>query len=748
MQTRPLDDEDRRILEQGRLADPFPRAAAAELLTLLRVVSLEPDEVLIRQGELSDDLYILLSGRVAVRVHHGDGSITEANELEAGDVVGEIALLTGQARSATVQALELTELARLRRADFERVAADHPDALNLFLQRLLPRMRRTQLIRVLTELFGGLGAAALTDLESRLEWVALRGGSLLFSEGDGGDDVFIVVNGRLRILVADRYAPGGQRIIDEVGRGHAVGEVALLTGEPRGATVLAVRDTDLLRLSKSAFDALLDRHPRAMMQIARAAAWRLRRSGTPEAHRQKGPSTFAFVPATPGVPAAALAQRLTQVRWGEGAVIALTSAEVDRRLARPGIAQSHIDDPVHESIVAWLAALEREHDHVLLVADDTATPWTERCVRQADRVLIVTRAADARVPGQLELAVQSMGLTARCELVLIHDDRAERPAQTAAWLEPARDVVRHHHVRLGRADDLGRMARRISGRAIGLVLGGGGARGFAHIGALRALAEAGIAIDAVGGTSIGAVIAGAHALGLAADDLTELARAFASRKQLLDRTLPVVALMKGHKLTSLYQRVYGDAMIEDLWKPYFAVSSGLTRAEVVLHQRGPLWHAARASTAVPAIFPPIVAENREVLVDGNVMNNMPLDVMRDWCEGGTVIGVNPMPTDVKLRDYRCGPSVSGWDALRGRWKVFGSSTRAPGIFGAIMRATEINSANRMRQPAFRALADLLIEPPVGDYPIMDYGKFAPIIEAGYRATLESLKTWRRGESPA
>ena len=742
----PLDDSHRAVLAARQLAEPFPPAAAADLVGVLKRFSVDAGEIVMRQGESGDELYLVLTGRLAVRVDHPDGSTTSANELESGDVVGEMALLTGQPRTATIVALEPSDLARLTRQDFERAAAAHPDALSLFLQRLLPRLRRTQLIRVLTELFGSLDAEAIADLESHLAWTELPGGSTLFREGDAGDDVYIVVNGRLRILMEDRFAPGGQRVVEEVGRGRAVGELALLTGERRAATAIAVRDTDLLRLSKHAFDALLERHPRAMMQIARAAAWRLRKGGTREANRTSGAATFALVPAAAGVPVDALAARLASVWAKGGPVIALSSDEVDRRLARPGIAQSRPDDPVHESIVAWLAALEKEHGHVVLVADATATPWTERCVRQADRVLIVARASDDPRPGAVERALSGMGLTARCDLVLLRDD-GRAPSGTLAWLA-GRDVASHHHLRLDNDADVRRLARRAAGQATGLVLGGGGARGFAHIGALRALNEAGIEIDLVGGTSIGAVIAGAHALGLSPDDLVALARAFASRKRVLDRTLPIVALMEGRKVTSLYRHVFGEANIEDLWIPYFALSSGLTRAEVVLHTQGPLWRAARATTAVPAIFPPIIAEDHEVLVDGNVMNNMPLDVMRALCEGGTVIGVNPMPIDVKVRKYQCGPSVSGWEALRGRWKLFGTTTRAPGIFGAIMRATEINSANRMRQPAFRALADLLIEPPVGDYPIMEYANYAPIIEAGYRSACEALDGWQRNGAVA
>jgi predicted acylesterase/phospholipase RssA len=281
---------------------------------------------------------------------------------------------------------------------------------------------------------------------------------------------------------------------------------------------------------------------------------------------------------------------------------------------------------------------------------------------------------------------------------------------------------------------------------VGLVLGGGGARGFAHIGAIRALQEAGVEIDVLGGTSIGATIAAGLACGLTVPTMVELARAFASPRQILDRTLPVVALMAGAKVTAIYRRLFGDTKLEDLWIPCFAVSSGLSRAQAVVHRQGTVWEAVRASTAIPAIFPPMLGADNEVLVDGNVMNNMPLDVMREWCESGIVIGINPMPTHDKLKPYAFGPSVSGWAALFGRLRWFGSRVRAPSMLGAVMRATEINSANRMRQPSFRALADVLIEPPVEEYAILAFDRFEPIIEIGYRTAREAIARWQ-GTAP-
>jgi predicted acylesterase/phospholipase RssA/CRP-like cAMP-binding protein len=578
----------------------------------------------------------------------------------------------------------------------------------------------------------------LREIESRLEWVHLPSGEVLFHEGDAGEDIYIVVNGRLRVTTQD--GDGHERVLEEVGRGGAVGEVALLTGEPRSASIRAIRDTHLLRLSRAAFDELLDRHPRAMMQIVRSAAWRLRHTAQ-HVMRESRPQTFALVPASPDVPLAAFGRRLADTLQAFGSTVLLGSTDVDRTLNSPGIAQSHESSAVHEALTAWLGGQEREHAALLLQADAQWSAWTRRCVAEADRVLIVANASAETEPGEVERSVSAQRVDGRTELVLLHPDTASRPSRTFAWLA-VRAVTTHHHVRLGNDVDVRRLARRVSGRAVGLVLGGGGARGFAHIGTLRALAEAGITADVVGGTSIGALIAAAVAAEMPAEEMERLAATFASPRQLLDRTLPVAALMTGGKVTDLYRRMFGDVAIEDLWTPYFGVSSGLSRATAIVHRRGPIWRAVRASTAIPAIFPPLLGDDDEVHVDGGVMNNMPLDVMRALCEGGTVIGVNPMPTHDRLRSYHFGPSLSGWQALMGRLRLFGSRVRAPSILGTVMRATEINSANRMRQASFRQLADLLIEPPVGDFPILAFDRYAPIIDIGYREAKARITAWQ------
>lgn len=724
--------------------EPFTPEGMDDLLARLSGGTLAAGMTVFHQGADDRDLCLVLTGRLKVAIETANGGSVVVDEVGPGGIVGELSLLTGNVRYATVTALEDAELARLERADFEQLAAHHPDALSEFLQRILPRLRRTQMVHALVDLFGELDGDALAELEAALEWVRLRGGDTLFEAGDHGHDVYIVVNGRLRATVVDNE--GRVRVLEEVGRGAAVGELALLTGEVRAATLVAVRDSDLLKLTRASFDALLTRHPRAMMQIARAAAVRLRHASQPTA-RATAPHTFALVSANGGAPLGAFAQRFAAALRAHGSVLHLASADVDRLLARPGIAQCADDDVVHETIVAWLSTQERGHRYLVLEADPEWTPWTRRVLRQADRVLVVGRAGDDPKPGRIETAARDIGLSSRRELVLLQPEHCTKPTGTLAWLEP-RQVAAHHHVRLERDDDMGRLARRLSSRAVGLCLGGGGARGFAHIGTVRALEEAGVAIDLIGGSSIGALIAAGFASGLTVERQVELAGFFASRKKLLDRTLPITSLMAGRKVSNLYQQLFGELLIEDLWVPMFIVSSGLSRAHAVTHARGLVWRAVRASTAIPAIFPPLLADDGEVLVDGGVMNNMPLDIMREWCEGGTVIGLNPTPTNDKMTPYRFGPSLTGWDALCGRLGLFGSKTRAPSIVGSVMRATEINSANRMRQPSFRGLADILIEPPLESFPILAFDRYRPIIDIGYQSARAAISSWRATDAAA
>ena len=727
------------------LQEIIPAALIRRIGDLVQELVFDEGSTLMRQGEPGDDLFVVLQGRLAVLVEGDDGVARRVDEVHTHDVVGEMALLTRQPRTATVVATERTRVLRITREGFEQIAQSDPQAVHGFMRRVLRRLRRTQLAKVLTQLLDTIDDHVVREIEHKAHWLHVPSGTRLFSQHEPADSMFVVVNGRLRI--SQRSAGDADVVIEEAGHGRLIGDVAVLTGGLHTFSAEAIRDTHLLQIFAKDLHDLLHRHPAVMMSLARAAMRGLQGGDARQRAAMNHPSTYVLIAASHDVPLAEFAEAFTAAVRAFGTTARLSSESVDRALLNPGVAQAPDGTVASEALTAWLSNQEREHHALVLQGDPSWTPWTRRCALQGDRIVIVARASGSPVPDEAERELRKLELKGRVELVLLHAESTPRPTGTRAWLAD-REVAAHHHVRLRRASDVQRVARHLGGRATGLVLGGGGARGFAHIGVLQALQEAKIEIDMIGGTSIGALIGGCVAFDLSPEALRGLAQTFASPRKLLDRTLPIAALMAGAKVTALYQHIFGNTVIEDLWTPYFAVSSGLSSATAIVHRRGSLWRAVRASTALPAIFPPLLGEDDEVHVDGGVMNNMPLDVMRRFCQGGTVVGVNPMPVRDRVRSYHFGPSVSGWHALAGRLGLFRSTVRAPSILGSVMRATEINSAQKMRQPLFRDLADLLIEPDVGDFPILAFDRYAEIIDAGYRAAVQAIRTWHASDEVA
>jgi predicted acylesterase/phospholipase RssA len=254
-------------------------------------------------------------------------------------------------------------------------------------------------------------------------------------------------------------------------------------------------------------------------------------------------------------------------------------------------------------------------------------------------------------------------------------------------------------------------------------------------------------VDLIGGTSMGAILSATFAMGLDHRETLKLARQLASPLKLFDPTMPVVSFFASGKVTQVLQRICGDTQIEDLWMPCFCVSSNLTHAVAMVHRRGPLWLAARASMAIPGVFSPILADG-DLLVDGCVLNNLPIDVMQRLSHDGPIIAVNVFPDVDLLRDYHFGPSISGWQALAAKLNPLQRRDRsAPLIFESLLRVLALNDVHQAKTK--RGFADVYIRPPVEQYNILDFGAYQQIAEIGYRSAMEALGEWeylRKGES--
>jgi NTE family protein/lysophospholipid hydrolase len=568
------------------------------------LIHLIEGRILLQQGDPSQVLYVLLQGRLGVKIRNPDGTETGIDELYPGDSVGEIELLTGHECVATVYGMADSELLRLSRTGFDILADKYPDIINEFAKTVLPKLQRSRLASLLSDLFGELDARALHDLQDKLEWIYLRGGEVLFRQDDPGSAIYIVVQGRLRIII--QQPDGSTRLVGEAGTGESVGETALLTDAVHSKTVYAVRDTDVVRISRPLLEDLLPRYPQMLRQITHLFAQRERRtlrslSTTPAA------MTMVLVPLDETVPLDIFGQRFIEILLASGSTLHLSAQRFDQAYGKTGMAQIPQEHVLNMALVAWLSEQEQEYRYIVYEADPVWSQWTQRCLRHADLVLLLGRGdADPGIQ-QIERAIQHAIPKARKELVLLQPDQTKWPQGTSSWLSQ-RHVQAHHHLRINNPRDLRRLVRRVTGQALGLVLSGGGARGFGHVGAIRALEEAGLEVDLVGGTSMGALVGGAYALGLGYEGMVELANTFASPKELFDLTLPLVSFFRTKKVTHMLLEMARNVHMEDLWLPLFCVSCNLSQGQEVLHQTGLLWSAIRASLAIPGVFSPVLKD--------------------------------------------------------------------------------------------------------------------------------------------
>ncbi len=547
-------------LRQNSLFGSLETSELWHLQQQLEPVHLAKGEALFHEGDEGDSLYLLIEGKLAVSQAGDTGSDLDIDQLVPGAAVGEMALLTGQKRAATVSAEEDSDLLRMSRAEFLNLTQQEPEWTRAIFEAIKPRLQRTQLARVLNRLLGHLDMETLHTLQNKLEWFNVASGETIIRQGDIGDEMYIVINGRLRIVMDSDQE--NRQIIGEVGAGDTVGEFALLGDEVRSATVYAIRESNVVRLRRPTFEELVSQQPQIMGQIAGIIARRQQLAAKIGAEKSRA-MNITFVPLSADLPLDEFVSTFVEQLKTLASPLVLNARYFDELIGQAGAHAAPLDSPAGMVIAGWMTEQESNYEHLVYVADSEWSPWTQRCIRQADRLVLVASGTDQPDLQDIEKQIQQQLPSMQIDLVLVHPVETVRPQNTSAWLDN-RQVRAHHHVRRGTEQHYRRLARQLTGRAIGLVLSGGGARGFAHIGAIRALQEAGVEVDIVGGTSMGSLIGAAFVLHETHTTIAEMANDLASTKKLYDYTLPFVSIMASGKVTRMLENGFGDTKIEDL----------------------------------------------------------------------------------------------------------------------------------------------------------------------------------------
>lgn len=752
------------LIIQNPLFRSVERSHLEQLSDQLGWVVLAQNELLFREGDEADALYFLVEGRLEVFKEQpnsaGNAESTKLTlaEIRPGSAVGEMQLLTGGRRSASVHALQPSGLIRFPKTAFDRLLARDHSVVDALTKTIMPRLYRDQMIAVLPKLFGELDDQLLRDLESKMTWVHLPRGYVLCYQGETSDSFYVLISGRLEVLV--RTSTGQLRQVGEISQGETAGEIGVFTGEPRSATILASRDSELLKFSKNEFEEFTQRYPQLMRHLTQLLIKRLQR-----VDRDVGSANLSanilLAPASEGLSIDHFSRRLNDALLRAPRVdksdcescLLLTSSEVDRLAGSPGLSQASENEPNDLRLRSWLSQQERRYRVILLQTDATVTNWTRRCIRNADEIIYVAEADHTPIASAIVHEIHQTDFAKQTQrrraAVLLHDDHIERPHNSLAWLTELhltksltdRQVrTRHFHFRRGRDSDYDRLARYVTGREVGLVLSGGGARGFAHVGCLRAMKELNIPIDMIGGVSMGSLVSAAYAFD--PDNFEKTIETIRSQLKgvLFDLTAPVIAIARGRRFDRRLQGWFGDTRIEDLWVPYFCVSSNLTEANIVVLDTDALWWAVRASGTLPGLTSPMI-RNGCLLFDGCLLDNLPMDVMRERMGKSKVIAVDVVPPhDLKVNVTEV-QSPSGWWLLWKKLTGFGSKVELPNIISIMRRASELGSVYGRETLIAKRLADVYLQPPVDNINLADFDKVEQSAQIGYEHCKQRLAEW-------
>lgn len=555
-------------------------------------------------------------------------------------------------------------------------------------------------------IFAGLDAETRASINEEFTPLSVKRGEVLIRQGDEADALFITVSGRFSV-----HLDGVPEPITEIGPGQPIGELAFLGKGVRTATVIALRDSLVLKLGNEEFEHLMTRSPSLWRPITVSLAQRIAdhnklRSTPPDTTARTLTIIRAGQSEIPPSFIASFADLLASVPGADGEtrrkVVTIDSTKAVSHLPNASSFDSATE-------IAFLNQLELKSDFVVYIADNTLTKWSDKAIRQADMVLAVGVHTDCPQINDLEQRTAELLPASAVRLALLHP-RRQTINGTKQWLAQ-RKIKMHHHIAMDTPDDLSRLIRFIKGTALGLVASGGGALCSAQTGLYQALREIGISFDMVGGTSGGAAISGAIALGLSPQEIDDgIHEMFVKHPALRRLTVPRYSLIDHTLLDKLLATHYGETDIEDLWIPCFAASANLSNYRLQIHQRGSLWKAVRASTAIPAVLPPFYTAEGEMLVDGCVQDNVPIQTMHEQKRGPNII-MSFAQSERERFDVDYDKLPSRWQLLKRAINPLRSKEpfSAPGLVSVLTRSL---LSNRHEFKHHLLDGDLMVVPPL------------------------------------
>ena len=647
-------------------------------------------------------------------------------------------------------------------------------------------MHDTSLALEETALFQGLSSEAVSALRQTLHERSLKPGEHLLTLGEDSPGLYIIRSGLVAAIVQD--SAGREREVASLGMGECVGEMALISGEPCSATVRAITDTETWLIEPGDFISLFERYPELWRNLGRILSQRLVRTSR-RLSAEPYTNTVTLIMDCADDEAAALAaaiavnlarqtgRRILLVDGRDGSTCSVSQVAPGKLapsfsavLADSALLKQHETPPdrangvwgarfanlrdeqgsaltEHEivTVLEWLRPL---YDHILLLAGREAGGLGVTLFERAGSILaLVTESKVAGVPPWLDSLCQSPDARERLEVAMMVggpsvssiteavEERVGRPVRRLRiGLELVRRMAKEgeiaaeapHYLPLRQAVD--RLARHIGKMEVGLALGAGAAKGFAHIGVLRVLEEDSIPVDYVAGCSIGAIVGALYVGGWSLPDIEKSLKG--ANRKITRWTFPFRSIWSDAGLKEILQESGPTVRFRDLDIPFATVATDIATGREVVLRNGLVWKAVQASVSIPGIFPPVVISSR-YLVDGGLVNPVPSQTVRDL-GADIVVAVDLMSPAGRITED---PGSLGKSDRA-------AATKVPNLLEMLWRSTEIMQEEVAVRSA--ATADVTIEPKLGQVRWGDFSRRGrDFISAGEEAARQKLPELRR-----
>jgi len=564
--------------------------------------------------------------------------------------------------------------------------------------------------QALAHYFGEIYADIRDDLDPVVEYRSLHAGEVLFERGDEANDMYFLLLGKLRATGSNDS--GKTIVLGDILHGESVGEMGLLNNGKRNATVTAMRHSLVAHIGRESFEKLYSKHPEVLLRTSQTVIDRLNlaneRAGGGSVQEDK---VISLIDATNDSTCTTFTDQMLDHMCKDGSTV-------------------HLNESDKNELESLISAQEREYPFIALRGNDPE--WISEAVSLSDSLVFICREHDLETFLELK---EKLGISdaqwalADRQLVLVYEGD-EHPHEVSQWFKHF-DPEQILKARELNRKDVDRASRMIRDRGIGLVLGGGGAHGFAHLGVIKALEERDIPIDFVCGSSVGAIMGAGVAMDWPMDEIMSKVRTEISEDNPLnDYTVPMIALLKGERMLMKLKKHF-DQNIEQTWVNFMCIASDYQNGQIQLLDTGSMYKSISASISIPGVLPPSILNDHFVL-DGGVLDNVPVGSLRKKFKGRIVTSDLSVIKEYNVQDERL---PSGTKVFLNRLNPFAKKLRTPRLMNVIMKSMTLGSINRKEQN--KSMSDLYINSQV-QKGFLAWKEFDAIVDAGYKRAREIL----------